>query len=132
MPGTPQSAAQCAQWRRHLPPALLTPIARVSVTVLLLSAAVLAGPAGHIAGAIHDPAGASVIQAVVTVSNAASGARRSTRPHEDGVFELLDLAPGIWDLSAEAPGFKCVSISGLQVQVDRATRIDIRLEIGEH
>jgi hypothetical protein len=99
---------------------------------MLLVATTLSGaPAGAVRGTVHDPDGAVATRAAVEIACASSGLRRSAGLHADGVFEFLNVAPGSCAISVEAPGFKRVSVPDVTVTVDRVTRLEIRLEVGE-
>src|ERR1044071_5753791 len=97
---------------------------------LSLAPILFAAPGGRIRGTVHDAAGGIVAQAIVTVSNAATGERRTAHPHPDGIFEFPEIAPGAWNVSVDAHGFKRVSIPDLAVQVDRTSTVAVRLEVG--
>ncbi len=92
----------------------------------------MSSPVGGILGVVRDAGGGVVTRAAVTIVCRSSGEERSTRPQSDGTFEFLQLAPGVWTLAAESPGFKRASIAGILVQVDVTTRVDVRLELGPH
>ena len=97
----------------------------------LLGSVLWAGPGGSIHGVIRDPRGALVTQARITLAGKAGAERRSTVPDVYGTFQFPDVAPGAWSLEVEAPGFRRVNIPEVVVQVDRTTRADIQLELGE-
>jgi hypothetical protein len=105
-------------------------IAKTLAVAFLICGALAGSPAGRVRGTVQDTGGGIVPSAVVTLSSPSSGERRSTRPQADGIYEFADVAPGVWDVSAEAPGFKRTTISQVAVHIDRATRADIRLEVG--
>src|SRR4051794_3358048 len=97
----------------------------------LLGSVLWAGPGGSIHGVIRDPHGALVTQARITLAGKAGAERRSTLPDIYGAFQFPDLAPGSWSLEVEAAGFRRVNMPEVVVQVDRTTRADIQLELGE-
>jgi hypothetical protein len=101
------------------------------VATTLLGSVLWASPSGSIHGLVRDPRGAVVTQAHITLVGKARAERRSAAPNAYGAFQFLDLAPGAWSLELEAPGFRRVNIPEVVVQVDRATRADIQLELGE-
>ncbi len=95
-----------------------------------MSAPAWAAPGGRIVGMIRDPSGAPVISAKVTVTSLSRAETREAVPDSTGDFDLRELAPGVWSLAVDAPGFKRSLISDVTVEVDRATRADVVLELG--
>ena len=83
-----------------------TPFAKV---VLLLSAYAAITWAqstyGSFVGSIVDPAGAAVPDAIVTATNRDTTARRSTLGDATGNFTLVNLEPGVYEITVEAKGF---------------------------
>jgi outer membrane receptor protein involved in Fe transport len=55
---------------------------------------------------------------------------RTTVTNESGVFTLIGLTPGEYEISAEAPGFKKSVNGGITLAVAQAARLDIKLELG--
>jgi hypothetical protein len=102
-----------------------------TAAAVLLGSALWAGPAGSIHGWIRDPRGALVTHARITLTGKAGAERRSIVSDLYGTFQFPDLAPGAWSLEVEAAGFRRVNIPEVVVQVDRTTRADIQLELGE-
>src|SRR5689334_11767597 len=102
-----------------------------TAAAVLLGSALWAGPAGSIHGRIRDPRGALVTHARITLTGKAGAERRSIVSDLYGTFQFPDLAPGAWSLEVEAAGFRRVNIPEVVVQVDRTTRADIQLELGE-
>src|SRR6266849_1263510 len=73
---------------------------------LLVSGIVLAqSDLGTISGFIKDPSGATIAGAKVTVQNK-SGVERQATTNESGYFTITNLPPGLYTMSAEAPGFQ--------------------------
>ena len=75
---------------------------------ILLSLTPLFGQSdlGTISGFIKDPSSASVPNARVVVKNQASGAERQSTSNESGYYAITNIPPGVYVLTAEAPGFK--------------------------
>ena len=82
-------------------------------------------PTGSISGAIKDPSGASLSGVAVKLLSTTTRAQRTTVSDANGAFQFVQLQPGNWSLSAEAPGFKCVAIPSVIVQVDQLTRVEM-------
>jgi len=104
---------------------------KVLVGLLAAAGAVLASPAGSIVGAVRDPQGAAVANAVVTAVQNELSLRRTATTSPDGAFEIPDAFPGSWSLEVEARGFKRAAVPRVTVQVDQSARVEIPLEIGD-
>ena len=86
---------------------------------------------GSIVGQITDPSAGAVPSAAITVTNEETGATRSTiTAAEDGFYRVPLLSPGAYRVSAAAPGFREIVKTGVEVNVERSTRVDIQLEVG--
>jgi hypothetical protein len=63
------------------------------------------GNAGTIEGTVTDPAGATVPNATVSLSNSVSGYRQSVTTAMDGSFRLVNIPPNPYHLEVTAAGF---------------------------
>jgi hypothetical protein len=99
--------------------------------LLFLAIPLLAqGPTASVNGEIHDPSGAVVTNAKVTVRNVATGVNRATTADTAGLFVVSALQPGEYEIIVESPGFKRDVRSGIILQVDQQARFDFVLQIG--
>ena len=85
---------------------------------------------GGIVGTIHDEKGNSISGAKVTVTDPATGLQRQTTTADNGIFRLLALPTGTYQVSAEAPGFATATSTGIEVGVDQVRTIDVVLRVG--
>jgi hypothetical protein len=112
------------------------PKSRARLSSLLILALLIAIPAiaqsdrGTITGTVSDPVGAAVPMASVTATNALTGAVYETRTTETGNYTLPSLPVGIYDLTAEAPGFGKFTQKGIGIQIVQTVRIDVKLQVG--
>ncbi len=88
-------------------------------------------PRGRIAGRVFDQAGAAVPGVEVVALNPATGVRTVAKTNEVGVYELPFLNPGIYTLTASAPGFRTYERTNLEVRVADRLTVDITLEVGQ-
>ena len=79
-------------------------------------------------GDITDPQGAVVTNARVISRNTATGVERSTVSTNAGLFAFNDLAPGVYDVRAEAKGF-APSVSRLSLHVGQQANLRLRLSV---
>ncbi len=61
--------------------------------------------AGTAAGAVFDPSGARVPNALVTLINEVTGDKRNTTASDAGEFKIAEISPGRYHLEARSPGF---------------------------
>lgn len=85
---------------------------------------------GTITGTVSDPTNAVIPGASVVATNAETGAKYETVSTETGNFTLAQLPSGVYQLSAELPGFKKYVRQGLTIQAAQTIRIDIGFEVG--
>jgi hypothetical protein len=84
-----------------------------------------------ITGQIVDTTGAAIAGAGVTVTNLATGTAIAAKSNETGNFATPFLAPGRYELTVEAPGFKKFVHKNVMLQAQDKLRLDVHLEIGD-
>ncbi len=94
---------------------------------LLLSQATF----GNIIGTVTDPGGAVIVGAKVTITSVERGTVVSTTSNESGNYTQTHLASGKYKVEFEAAGFERLIKDGVEVSVDRSTRADAQMVIGE-
>jgi len=86
---------------------------------------------GTIFGTITDPAGAAVPRAKVTITSVDRGIQYSTTTNETGNYTQTHLTVGRYKVEFEAKGFQRLVQQEVTVSVDRSTRVDVTLPIGQ-
>ncbi len=86
---------------------------------------------GTIRGLVTDPTGASVAGVNVSVRNMDTNIQNRATTNETGLYEVSNLIPGRYAVTAEHPGFKTVVVSNLLLETSNTVRADVRLEVGE-
>lgn len=66
------------------------------------------GQASLVSGSVVDPQGNAVVNATVTLTNAATGASRTATTSNDGTFQIPQVVPGTYTARIEAQGFASV------------------------
>ena len=61
---------------------------------------------GGIVGSVNDSSGAVLPSVSVTLTNTATGDRRTVITASDGSYRIVNLVPGNYRLEIEHPGFK--------------------------
>jgi hypothetical protein len=81
-------------------------------------------------GTVHDPNGAVVANATVTLRNTATGITATTRTDENGNFNFFNVKIGRYQVSAEATGFARAVAENIEVTVNARQRVDLALRAG--
>ena len=81
-------------------------------------------------GTVTDPAGAVVPGAKITLIHAGTQATSSSVSNEEGQYSRPNLPIGVYEVAAEAAGFKKTVRKGITLGVAEVLRIDLQLEIG--
>jgi hypothetical protein len=104
---------------------------RLQCLMLLLACGLSAraqslGNAGTIEGTVSDPSGASVPNAMVTISNAVSGYKQSATTAMDGTFRLVNIPTNPYHLEIMAAGF---GLFTQDVNVRTAVPVSLKLKL---
>jgi hypothetical protein len=110
-------------------PKLAKPVAVVVVALLFVSDATPASaqePVISLSGTITDPSGKTVADAAISVRNVATGQSMETRSDSDGRFQVNNLAPGEYEVSVSAPGFR-TSVSTARIGAAAGETLNLAL-----
>src|SRR6267378_1073568 len=72
---------------------------------------------GSISGRVTDSTGAGERGVKVTIMNIATKVSENTTTDDDGNYTMLYLTPGQYQIWVEAPGFKKMERSGIELQI---------------
>jgi len=114
--------------RKHLP--LLTILTGLFLLLLPCSPAGAQSTQGSILGTVHDPAGAVVANAQVTLTNLEEGTVVTNKTDGSGNYKFLDLKAGTYTLSIEGAGFEKWAADGVALAVRQELRLDATLSVG--
>ena len=84
-----------------------------------------------VTGVATDPSSSALVGVHVTLSNTATGQRRSADTNASGNYTFPDVEVGTYTLDAETSGFKKFSRTGIVVNLNTTTRADITMQIGD-
>jgi len=99
----------------------------LTFSVLLLPSAILGqGGEGNIVGYVKDATGGAISGAKITVSNPATGLKRTVQSGSDGAFSVINLLPGNYKLETTYTGFATLA-QDVTVQVSQS--LDLNLEL---
>src|SRR5271157_5572981 len=118
---------------RDLPGKSRCKLKYVSVLVLTILAACGASSwaqtaTGTLRGQVTDPSGAVVTNATVAV-RAPAGRTLSATTNRSGAYEIGNLAPGKYTVTADAKGFATFVQTDVEVAADQTAQLNIALEI---
>ncbi len=85
---------------------------------------------GGIRGVVLDAAGAAVSQAVVSLTDEATGTHRSTVSSAEGTYNFSQVVPATYRIAVEAPGFKKFERQHVIVNTQSLFALDVQLEVG--
>jgi hypothetical protein len=114
-------------------PTIIRKVAALAMMSLFCVSAVLAqsqANAADLTGTVADPNGAVVPGATVTARSLATNIARTTASGDDGTYKFIALAPGEYEVTAEAATFKKIVISPVTLTVGQSADLRINLEIG--
>jgi hypothetical protein len=84
---------------------------------------------GNLTGTVTDEKGAAVAGAKVAVRNSGTGIGRDLLTDSAGEFRALQVPPGTYDVTVQAPGFGRVKMTGIHVDVGATETIPITLRV---
>src|SRR5260370_28639316 len=116
------------QWRRTSIKVLFVCIAVFSFATLAMSQA--QSNAADLQGIVRDPKGAVINGATVTARNTATNLSRSATTDGDGAYQLIDLPPGDYEVTAEAPGFSKARSPSVTLTVGQKADLEIPMAVG--
>src|SRR5258708_37906328 len=77
-----------------------------------------------VVGTVHDPTGAVVPNAKVSITNTGTGLTRTAQTGPSGDYVVNLLEPGTYSIKVEAPSFKTFSVPSLTLASGDRTRVD--------
>src|SRR5215470_5818665 len=99
------------------------------VTLIASCVLVAQSDLGTISGLIRDPSGASIPSTVVTIKNQ-TGVERQAISSEAGFYTITNIPPGLYTVSAEAPGFQKYGSTNNKLDPSGHLAIDVTLTVG--
>jgi hypothetical protein len=85
---------------------------------------------GSLTGVVTDPQGGDIQGAQVTAVEASTGATHSATTNSDGVYALLSLPPGTYDLTIRHEGFQTLTEHAIPLASGENKKRDVRLLVG--
>ncbi len=108
-------------------------IAALILLVILCDAnlAVAQTNRGSLTGTVTDPTGAGVGNATVTATESATGTNYSTITSDTGSYNFPQVLVGTYQTTVTAANFKTAQRTGIVVQINTPTVLNIQLQLGQ-
>ena len=106
---------------------LVISLAYLPVATISLSAQAIYGT---IYGTVTDATGAAIPNATITVTDESKGTSVQATSNQSGEYTVPNLIPDVYDVKAEAAGFRAVENHGVQVSADTSPKVDLKLNVG--
>src|SRR5580704_9320499 len=106
-------------------------VRRGLLTLALLGLPLWAGDGGSLIGTVTDPHGAAVPGAQVTATETATTVKQTVTTDRQGFYSFQSLSVGHYDVQVDAPGFKPLRRTGVEIDVNSKVVVDASLTIGE-
>src|SRR6476660_1579337 len=87
--------------------------------------------AADLQGTIRDANGAAVANAAVTARNNGTNETREATTNDDGFYKIVNLTPGVYQLTVKAPNYKTAIIPSVRLTLGQTVNQDVPLEVGE-
>src|SRR6201987_6522904 len=116
--------------RRHFTVTVLSTLLTLSATAILCTSAGAQVRFGSVVGTVADATGATVSGATVKLTNLGTNETRAMRSSSAGTYSFPNLIAGMYRVEVETQGFKKFIQDNVEVQVDVATRVDPKLQVG--
>lgn len=105
---------------------------RISVAAGLFCLAAAAQTiTGSFTGTITDASGAVIPNARVTATNVGTNLSYTASTNDAGVYNILFLPVGQYQLTVDSQGFKQARLGPFRVEVNQIARVDVRMEVGD-
>ena len=105
--------------------------ALMPIILLWSSLAWAADTTGAVQGLVLDPSGAAIPSVELMLVNQATQVVLTQKSDVDGRFIFNIVLPGTYTLNSSAPGFRPAALTGISVEVNRNTRADLTLQVGQ-
>src|SRR6267378_4432752 len=87
--------------------------------------------AADLQGVVRDPSGAMVSGATVTARNPGTNISKGTTTNDEGAYLIVNLTPGEYEITVEAPNFKKAVLPAIKLTVGQRADLDVALEVGQ-
>ena len=82
-------------------------------------------------GTLYKPDNKPVDDAEIVLVNTANGVSRTADTDQRGIFVFTQVPPGVYRLAANVPPFRSIKVENINLTVDNAWTLDLKLEGGK-
>ena len=97
----------------------------ILLVLFVLMAVNVFGQTTSLNGTVSDPSGLVVPNAAITIVNTQTGVQRATTADSQGRYTMAQLTPGIYKLTAKAPGFTDAELNNIELLVNAPATLQI-------
>ena len=83
-----------------------------------------------ISGIVTDSSGAAVTNAKITITDVQRNQDFRSETNASGVYRVTELTPSVYQVTAEAPGFRTYVLDSLPLSTQQNATVNITLEVG--
>jgi hypothetical protein len=87
--------------------------------------------AGALTGTVLDPNGAVVVGARIKITEPKSKKSLTVTSNDEGCFGIGGVGPGVYDVSAESPGFKKLEVAQLAMAANETVIVTLTLTVAD-
>jgi hypothetical protein len=87
--------------------------------------------AADLQGTVRDANGAVVANATVTARNTGTNVTREATTNDDGIYKIVNLTPGIYELTVKVANYKTAIIPSVRLTLGQTVNQDVPLEVGD-
>ncbi len=110
---------------------MLRPLFSLSFVLVFTATLFAQSQNASLEGQVTDKSGAVIPQATVIISAAERSANQTLQTGSDGRYAFPNLAPGTYNLSVAAKGFRTYVQNSIQLLANQSSRIDALLDVGD-
>lgn len=96
-----------------------------ALLLMVFSAAVVFGQTSSVSGTVTDPQGKVVAGAKVTITSVATGVSREVMTSGDGVYQAVQLTPGVYRVRVESQGFASLVRENVELLVNTPLTLNL-------
>ncbi len=84
-----------------------------------------------LSGTVTDKTEAMIPGATIIAEHVKTGVKNTTTSNDSGVYSFPTLQPGVYQISAEKPGFKKLVMTNFGLEISARASLNLALEVGE-
>lgn len=102
----------------------------LALAICLSAGALLAQTTSNLVGTVTDPTGGVIASAKVSAKNLETNAVKDVTTDGTGFYRVVQLTPGTYELTVEAPGFQKYVQRPITVRLNQDVDVSVQLKVG--